>query len=397
MSVPRPWATARGLPLMCMVLSPGCCWRLMKFQRFGVLPICASLLFLVAARAEASPQSHSSWPKLDSKYSLPECNQVLNAARLLFNSTAPEFSEDCQPVRKAKLGVILGPLPNYRDCESNCAFWFDSTYIEADNPAGERHRIFKQKDAESGSRFVVGQKPMNWQGDWFDLYCVDANMPVNKVEALVNESGDSGQVENKKMAGAYIVYRNLWHRPWLFRNPTNKHVVAVNPRSDWPLKEKVIPDWAIYRASASGQAELIGIIRFSAEAKPLALLPNGPLHEMFALLDNIIGIPSQSEGTLQPTARLRGETRVAVGNLMLRPWALGQPKNSKEEVEKGLQRWSKGSVVYRKQYEQLKLLYPRALDALTVYYQKTFKEPPAKARALAVRSLDLAYRSHFTF
>lgn len=371
----------------------------MKFQRFGVLPICASLLFLVAVRAEASPQSHSAWPKLISKHSLPECNQVLSAARLLFNSTAPEFSEDCQPVRKAKLGVILGPLPgDYRDCESGCAFWFDSTWIVPDKPDGERPRIFKQKEVELGSRFVVGQKPMNWQGDWFDVYCVEANMPVDKIEALVKESFHSGQVENKKMAGAYIVYRDLWHRPWLFRNPANKHVVAVNPRSDWLQRnEKVIPDWAIYRASAPGQVELVGIIRFSPESKPLALLPRGPLRDMFALLDNIIGIPSQSEGTLQPTARLRGETRVVLGNLMLRPWALGQPANSKEEVEKGLKRWSKGSAVYRQQYEQLKRLYPRALDALTVYYQKTFKEPPAKARALATRNLDLAYRSHFTF
>ena len=370
----------------------------MKVRRFKFLPICAAMLALTVTRVEARPQSHSLWPRLDSKYSLPECNQVLDAARLLFNSTAPEFSEDCLPVRKARLGVILGPLANYRDCESDCAFWFDSTYIEPDKPAGERPRIFKQKEVERGSRFVVGQKPMNWQGDWFDVYCVEANMPVDKIQALVNKSGDSGQVENKKMAGAYIIYRDLWHRPWLFRNGTNKHVVAVNPRSEWLQEnEKVIPDWAIYRASAPGQVELVGIIRFSPESEPLALLPRGPLRDMFSLLDNIIGIPSQSEGTFRQTARLRGETRVVVGNLMLRPWALGQPDNSKEEVEKGLKRWSKGNAVYRQQYEQLKRLYPRALDALTVYYQKTFKEPPAKARALAVKALDLAYRSHFCF
>lgn len=370
----------------------------MKFQRFGVLPICASLLFLVAARAEASPQSHSSWPKLDSKYSLPECNQVLNAARLLFNGTLPEFRDDCEPVRKAKIGVILGPVLNYRESEGENSFWFDSAYIEPDVPGGKHARIYKQKDVQSGSRFVVEQKPMSWRGAWCDLYCVDARIPADKTETGVQDSDDSGQEENKKIHGAYIIYRDLWHRPWLFRNPANKHVVAVNPRSEWLQRnEKVIPDWAIYRASAPGQVELVGIIRFSPEAEPLALLPRGPLREMFALLDNIIGIPSQSEGTLQPTARLRGETRVAVGNLMLRPWVLGQPKNNREEVEKGLKRWSKGSAVYRQQYEQLKRLYPRALDALTVYYQKTFKEPPAKARALATRNLDLAYRSHFNF
>ena len=239
---------------------------------------------------------------------------------------------------------------------------------------------------------------MNWQGDWYDLCFVDASVQPDKFASLVSSFDQCGQcrlVENKRVS---IVYHDLWHPPWLFHNLKTNQTLAVNTKDNWGTDhEKFFPDWAVYAPAGGSRIKRICTISFAPTERAVDLLPKGPLREMALLLDKIIGIPKEDEGTFHATPRLRGEAELAWGNLMLRPWAMGVPKNSREDVDKGLKKWAKGSPIYRQQYTQLLKLYPRALQSLTVYYQRYFNQSFKNARQLASISLDTAYRSNFKF
>ena len=195
-----------------------------------------------------------------------------------------------------------------------------------------------------------------------------------------------------------LIYRNLWHRPWLYRNPQSGQIIAVNPLADWGnAKSGALPEWAIYGPADGSKVKLLGTIRFCPKVEPLKLLPAGPLREMAVVLDKIIGIPKDDEGTFRATPRLRSEAALAWTNLLLRPWAMAEPSNSRAEVETGLKRWSKGSPAFAQQYAKLKSLYPQAEKALTNYYQTSGHMAPAAAAHLAKESLEIAYRSNFKF
>ena len=339
--------------------------------------------------------------------------------------------------KKGRSGLILASkVPD--NLGGNLKFWFDPIYIEAkeakenagdiaakgdvgdnatkenaaDSPAKENagddmaqsdlicqgvRRILWQKSPSSGGRFVVAQFPMNWQGDWYGLYLVDAKMPPNKLQDFVTGLIERSQTEMQEVPGATLIYHNLWHQPFLFHNSKTNQIVAVDTKTAWLSGTKFFPDWAVYVAAGGARVKRIGTITFTPTARAVDLLPKGALRELADVLDKIIGTPSQSEGTFQATPRLRGEAQIAWGNLMLRPWALAAPKNSREDVELGLKRWQKGSPVYKQQYQQLHHLYPQALESLTSYYQRHFNKSFNAAHELAVKSLDIAYRSNFKF
>jgi hypothetical protein len=139
-------------------------------------------------------------------------------------------------------------------------------------------------------------------------------------------------------------------------------------------------------------------IAFGPPAKDATtLLPAGSLRLLAGLLDAIVGIPSQSEGTLNPTRRNRVAAANGWMNLALRPWAMPEPNNTTAEVKAGLKRWSKGSAAYRAQYRRFEALYPRALRTLTSHYRVLLNKSSREAAALAKQSLDRAIGMHFTF
>ena len=116
-----------------------------------------------------------------------------------------------------------------------------------------------------------------------------------------------------------------------------------------------------------------------------------------AVLDEIVGVPSQSEGTLQPTARIRVAASWAWANAALRPWALEEPYNSEKEIADGLQAWTKRSAAYRARYQRLQALMPKAERSLAAHYQKALRKSPAEAGALAKQALARAVGAHFVF
>lgn len=104
---------------------------------------------------------------------------------------------------------------------------------------------------------------------------------------------------------------------------------------------------------------------------------------------------------MQPTARLRGAVQYVWGNVALRPWAVSEADvyNSREEVDAGLEAWSKGDSgpSYRRVYKEILAAYPVALEALRQYYGSTFSLSNEKAQALATYVLDIALRANYSF
>lgn len=369
----------------------------MASSRLAKISLYLGLLFLNANTAEARPQDQSEWPKLIGK-STPECKQVLAAAKTLFNGDSAELLSNLKPLTKSKTGALLALSGRAAFVEGSGEneTWFDPKYIKTDRPANESPSLFEQKDTQNGSRFLVTSQEHSWRGYVYGLYCASAQVPADKIDL------GTGQEELKKIDGGYIIYQGLWHQPLLFRNARTKKIVAVNTQSDWlksagERKNQIIFDWKIYQASGPGQVKEIGTIKFASKGDAFQILPKGPLRKMGILLDEVIGFPSGNEGTLQSTLHQHGNAQLALANLILRPWGLGKPDNTRKEVDQGLKNWSKGSPVYKKQYEELKKLYPQALDALSLHYQKAFQSNPKEAHAMATKYLDIAFRKCFRF
>jgi hypothetical protein len=244
--------------------------------------------------------------------------------------------------------------------------------------------MFLQGDPVDGVRFVVTQQKMNWQGDWYGLYLADAALDAGKLADLLAP---------EKVEAAKIVFDRAWQRPWLVRDLETRQIVGI----DTQHPAGFLDDWIVYKMS-SGMVTPACHIAFRLPAEHAAqLLPAGPLRELAALLDAAVGVPSQFEGTLQPTARIRIAATQAWANAALRPWAIAAPYNSAREIADGLKAWSKRSPVFAAQYRRINALYPRALAALTAHYRTSLRKPPAEAAALAKQSLDRAVGAHFVF
>ncbi len=101
----------------------------------------------------------------------------------------------------------------------------------------------------------------------------------------------------------------------------------------------------------------------------------------------------------RPASNRLADSQYVWGNVALRPWAVSEADvyNSQEEVDAGLEAWSKGGRSYRRIYKEILAAYPAALQALHQYYGSTFSLSDDKAQALATYVLDIALRANYSF
>jgi hypothetical protein len=154
-------------------------------------------------------------------------------------------------------------------------------------------------------------------------------------------------------------------------------------------------DWRIYVAEPVGLTWRCTVHFRPPVRTAVSLLPP-PVRTLARLLDQTLG-RGDNEGTLQPTARLRLAVEQTWANAALRPWALGEPYNTRAEVDAGLPAWSRHGATYRKAYQEIQSQYPRAEHALAVYYHRHFRRTAAEAQSLAAYVLDIALRAHYAF
>src|ERR1700738_185741 len=230
---------------------------------------------------------------------------------------------------------------------------------------------------------------MNWQGDWHALFLADAALEGEKLATALG----AAKRKDARTDGVKLVFQDAWQQPWLVRDPQTNQIVAI----DTQHPADFLARWTVY-AAVKGTAVPACRIAFGPGAKDATqLLPTGPLRQLAGLLDAILGIPSQSEGTFNATGRNRVAAANGWMNLALRPWAMPAPYNTAAEVQAGLKRWSKGHAAYRAEYRRFQALHPKALRALASYYRASLKKSPREAAALAKQSLDRAIGVHFTF
>lgn len=115
------------------------------------------------------------------------------------------------------------------------------------------------------------------------------------------------------------------------------------------------------------------------------------------LLSQTLG-PGKSEGTLQPTARLKGEAEAAWTTLLMRPWAdITPPYNTRQAVDRELARWARNGPTYLRLHRAILRQLPRAERAVAAMYRTSFHMTPREASRRAAINTDLVFRSHYVF
>jgi hypothetical protein len=349
------------------------------------LAVAAAVLLLNApaqARSSAKP-----FPRIVDATNAKACRQALVVATLAFRSSAPKLSEAAPAILrdgKPASGILLAPNGSNGEEQD---YIVDEQAVTQSEETGDFKKVLLQKTPADDPRFVVKQEKMNWQGDWHALFLANVALEGEKLAAALAAAKDA------KADGVKVVFKDAWQQPWLLRDPQTSQIVAI----DTQHPADFLARWTVY-AAAKGAAVPVCRIAFGPPAKDATkLLPAGPLRQLAVLLDAIVGIPSQSEGTFNASGRNRVAAANGWMNLALRPWAMPEPYNTAIEVQAGLKRWSKGHAAYRVEYRRYQALYPRALWALASHYRVTLKKSRYDAKVLAKASLDRAIGMHFTF
>jgi hypothetical protein len=351
--------------------------------RFSLAVAALLLTEPAQARAAAGP-----FPRITEATDAKACRQALAVATLAFKSSASKLGEAAPAILKdgkPAFGILLAPNGSSGEEQD---YIIDEQAITRSDETGAFKKILISKTAAEGLRFIVTQEKMNWQGDWHALFLANAALEGEKLATALREAKKDARTD-----GVKAVFKGAWQQPWLVRDPQTDQVVAI----DTQHPADFLARWTVY-AAVKSEAVPVCRIAFGPPAKDAAtLLPAGPLRQLAVLLDAIVGIPSQSEGTFNATGRNRVAAANGWMNLALRPWAMPASYNTVAEVEAGLKRWSKGRAVYRAEYRRFQALYPRALRALVAHYRVALNKSPAEAATLAKQSLDRAIGMHFTF
>lgn len=336
-------------------------------------------------RAPAHAKADMAYPRLIEVQNRPDCELVLKGAQAAFQSKASNVFEGGNDVRLKDRSLIVWPAT---DGTLDC----DPTFIDCRSVDDGSKVCIQKKNTDIGG-LVIKKKEFNWQGDWHDVVLYKSTQNVQEIIDSV-KSVDFGMKEQVPPE-AQVIISGAWQRPWIFRNAANDHYLVV----DTQHPAEFMADWIIYGPSSkNGGMSVIGKIRFHPPGKgPIAVIPNGALRELAALLDKVIGIPKESEGTYNASGRVRIEAATAWGNVIYRPWAVAKPYNNRATVDRGLKRWAKGSSTYARQYSKLQQLYPQALQQLTLHYERSLGKSHAVAADLAKTALDRAFCSHFVF
>lgn len=350
------------------------------------LAVMAAAVLNVPAQARTSSRP---FPRIVEQNDGAACRQALVVAKLAFQSSTPKLADAAPAILKdgkPAFGIILAP--NGANHEEQ-GFIVDETAVAQSEETGEFKSVFLSKTPADGARFVATQEKMNWQGDWHALFVANAALEGEKLSAALAEA----KRKDAKTDGVRIVFKSAWQQPWLVRDPQTNAIRAI----DTQHPAEFLPQWTVY-AIAKGEAVPVCRIAFGPPARNAArLLPAGPLRQLAGLLDDIVGIPSQSEGTYNGTARVRLAAANAWTNLALRPWAMAEPDNTPSEIKAGLKQWSRGHATYLAEYRRFQALYPRALRALASHYRATLRKSPREAKALARQTLDKAIGMNFKF
>lgn len=343
----------------------------------------SAFIFFPPSVAGLNNSGPRSYPRIIGGAKSQDAQVAFEAAQTAFNSSAQHLYDPTaiNMVRSKNQFVVAWP-----DAENVVV---DAKYFESKEGGDKVKSTFLQTKAIGGIRFAIRQQYMNWQGDWFDVFLVKSPDVSSKIFEVLSQP----ELSDKCPAGYKVVTNGTWQKPLIMRNAKNDHFIYA----DTGHPAEILGTWTVYNAKNDGSALELCTIEFRPQSEKIStLLPKGGLSELAILLDKIIGVPKESEGTMQSTARVKLGVAHAWGNVLFRPWAVAEPGKSRADVDALLKKWSRGSKVYAAQYSQVKPAYEKAKRQLANYYEQKFGKSKLEAQSLAAKNLDRTYRTHFS-
>jgi hypothetical protein len=323
----------------------------------------------------------TSWPVVSGDTSAQECVEALRLARTMFNSDSGRLYAPPTGVNELASKLVL--QPSSLDISGGHALQEDpDAFDQLPNEGGIRS-IYWARTAQDSVRIAVEESSVGWRGDMYALYVLPAEM--EQEEFLV-------KIANRSTHPAPLI-SNAWRPPLVFSMKSSRRLWFIDVGEPYV----VLSPWQVYRVS-EGPLDPVCTIRFRPMTQEIVRLLPEAVASLAQFVDRTIG-PGLNEGTLQPTARLRIGAQHVWGNVALRPWAVSEADvyNSREEVDAGLEMWSRGGQSHLGVYRRILTAYPAAIQALGHYYVRTFSLPEGKARALAEYVLDIALRANYIF
>jgi len=324
-----------------------------------------------------------SWPRANTTKKYDQCEQAFMIAKAMFQSDANVLY--APPVVPTKSTATLVLDPNALDISGGNALKADETaFAKLPIPGpGAPRSIYWQRAVKYGYRLVIRETPLGWRGDMYSLYAVGEKYKPEEFIAATSESQSSSKF--------VPIISDVWRPPLIFRNQQSGDFWFIDVGEPYQF----LADWQVYDCGPAGVKPACSIQFRPAVKNANGLLPP-PVQKLEVLLDKTMG-EGKDEGTLQPTAHLRIDVETTWANIMLRPWAVNEPYNTRKEVDDGLKDWSDNGPSERKLYCRIQQQYPKAARSLAEYYQKTFGLSPREAEIQSSYALDIALRSHYAF
>ena len=338
----------------------------------AALAACSGLLATQAGAA----------PRIDGP-ATRECRDTLAVADTAFHSTAFRLDDAIALPRGGPVRILsqrqAGDISGGDGVAADSAMFKTLPPPKAGPGPKNIRGLYWQVTPTRGIRWVIADEPFNWRGDFYSLFAMD---PAVSETEFVPPQGDKDP---------RVVLRDEWMPPVMLRDRRSGEVWAVTTETYGTPGL-----WTVYSAARDGVKRRCTIL-FGPRVKTAADLLPAPLRALAADLDGTMG-DGRNEGTLEPTATLRGFVAQGWVDAVLRPWAVTtKPYNTRRDADLGLRRWSYGSPGFRALYRRIQADYPAAVDALADLYVRRFGKTPEDARKLAVHNLDIVYRSHFVF
>lgn len=323
------------------------------------------------------------WPRVvyDGHGPCSLCAQALKLAQAQFDSNKVYLYGPPIIPKGFTSTLIIGPKPGY--ISGGNGMWHDPKVFRV---VGVTTFVYWQKVPSEGRRLIAIDAPMNWQGDNYTILFGPANVAAEQY------------LKDPQSHKATTILPYGWRPPFVFRNNKTGHLWAVDVGPPWAA----LSNWWVHKlnpARPGTPAAHSDIASFCVvEFRPtLATLFPPPVLKLSRWLYRALG-PDRNEGTLNPTATLRNSARAAWANVLMRPWALTEaPYNTRATVNADLDAWAKTKLRHRIIYDELEWDYPIAERALAHYYTARFHWPLKRAKKIAARALNVAFRSYFVF
>lgn len=338
---------------------------------------------LIALLTFFAPQNlfANTWPHLDGDQNNTICRDAFKIADSVYNSDV--FFLYKPHINKLEADSNFVFTQN-ESPESYEMFIDDATIEEIHIKSTEQPTLYWERKPKHNLRLVLTDTPFSWRGNIYELYAIDINITPDAFIKI-----DSSSLINSI---SEPIIKFGWNPPFLLKQKHSNELWAI----DVGHPADALASWDVY-GFHTDNVEKICSISFRNEATHIIdLLP--PEVRKFAILLKSTHGDGKDEGTLQPSARLRAEAEYVWANIIMRPWIrLNEPYNTRVEVDTGLKKWSNISKGFRRLYWKIYTQYPKAEQELKQYYKTKFNKDDEEAGTMAKQSLDVAFRTYFTF